>query len=197
MYTANGISNSDKLNRACYYSKDHRTVYQPWGFPDHQIKVENNEASIFSDNEYFVGSIWDNDLNQGNINEIENFKAQLFKNSVNFVHCKGLPDFLMGKFIRYSRYAMALVGKWQAQEGYMPCRLFKNMNYGRVGLINSVAVNEELNLGLPSSDVSEMLVFYDNLSLAQKKELHKHQTENILHLSYTENLKRIVSCFSS
>jgi hypothetical protein len=38
--------------------------------------------------------------------------------------------------------APAIVGQWQKMVGYIPCRIFKNISYGQMGITNSPRVYE-------------------------------------------------------
>jgi len=42
--------------------------------------------------------------------------------------------------VQSSFLAPAIVGSWQERRGYVPCRLFKNISYGQLGVTNSKAV---------------------------------------------------------
>lgn len=43
------------------------------------------------------------------------------------------------RLIRESCLAPAIVGTWQKEQGYIPCRIFKNISYGNYGITNSEA----------------------------------------------------------
>jgi spore maturation protein CgeB len=38
--------------------------------------------------------------------------------------------------------APAIQGDWQCRQGYIPCRIFKNISYGQFGITNSKTVYE-------------------------------------------------------
>ena len=42
--------------------------------------------------------------------------------------------------VQSSFLAPAIVGSWQERRGYVPCRLFKNISYGQLGVTNSKAI---------------------------------------------------------
>jgi hypothetical protein len=42
--------------------------------------------------------------------------------------------------IKESLIAPALQSQWQVDNGYIPCRIFKNISYGKMGLTNNEAV---------------------------------------------------------
>jgi len=41
--------------------------------------------------------------------------------------------------------APALQGEWQCTNGYIPCRIFKNISYGQMGITNSQTVADLFN----------------------------------------------------
>lgn len=46
------------------------------------------------------------------------------------------------KFIQQSLLAPAAQSKWQVDNWYIPCRIFKNISYGKMGVTNSEMVNK-------------------------------------------------------
>lgn len=45
------------------------------------------------------------------------------------------------KLIQESIIAPALQSEWQIENGYIPCRIFKNISYGKMGITNNDTVN--------------------------------------------------------
>jgi hypothetical protein len=85
---------------------------------------------------FWVGSVWNNALNQGNIQEINELKTILAFRGLRFVQLRFIGDALNTFFIRRSRLAPAIGGAWQVQQNYLPCRMFKNISYGQLGFSN-------------------------------------------------------------
>jgi hypothetical protein len=102
-------------------------------------KVKNDE--INSENElYFIGmmlDVWDKVSIWCNNNNIKFINKGGFSNNVsseeNMV------------YIQKSILAPAIQNKWQVDNGYIPCRIFKNISYGKMGLTNNLFVNELFN----------------------------------------------------
>jgi len=46
------------------------------------------------------------------------------------------------KLIQESVIAPSIQSKWQVDNGYIPCRIFKNISYGKMGITNSRVVFE-------------------------------------------------------
>ena len=49
------------------------------------------------------------------------------------------------ELIQESILAPAFQEKWQVDNGYIPCRIFKNISYGKMGITNNSFVNELFN----------------------------------------------------
>ena len=49
------------------------------------------------------------------------------------------------KLIQESILAPAIQTDWQVENGYIPCRIFKNISYGKMGVTNNPTVNKLFN----------------------------------------------------
>ncbi len=76
----------------------------------------------------------------GNEAELAPFQEACARAGVVFVHRQGLGRADHIRLVRNSLMAPAIVGAWQLQNGYLPCRVFKNISYGRIGITNSPSV---------------------------------------------------------
>lgn len=79
--------------------------------------------------------------------------------------------------------APAIVGKRQFEVGYIPCRIFKNISYGNLGITNSHCIAEFLG---------ESIIYdSDNAQLARKaiKTLGNPQLSSIIY-NQMENVKQ-------
>lgn len=56
----------------------------------------------------------------------------------------GLSQLEMIEFLRQGYCAPALINNWQKEHGYIPCRIMKNISYGRLGVTTSWAAKEML-----------------------------------------------------
>ncbi|GAB5411421.1 MAG: hypothetical protein ChlgKO_05350 [Chlamydiales bacterium] len=56
-----------------------------------------------------------------------------------------IPTLQMKNILQESMLAPAIQGKWQVDVGYIPCRIFKNLSYGCLGITNSERVWELFN----------------------------------------------------
>jgi len=67
--------------------------------------------------------------------------------SIPFQGIGGFTDYKVNfsenmRLIQESLIAPAVQDQWQVEKGYIPCRIFKNISYGKMGMTNSAHVNE-------------------------------------------------------
>lgn len=129
-----------------YYYPETRMLVQPWGtnllpsefMPPVSPKGRNRKMS------FWVGAIWQNPQGQGNINEIAAFKRVLALHGKRFQQLRFIPNSWNAKAVRWSCVAPAVAGAWQAENHYLPCRMFKNISYGQLGLSNVLGFDDIL-----------------------------------------------------
>tara|TARA_Y100000780_G_scaffold132772_1_gene119337 strand:- start:47633 stop:48541 length:909 start_codon:yes stop_codon:yes gene_type:complete len=191
-----GFKNVEKINKTTVYNHDDKTLYQAWG--TNLLKSEFKEPvfSLRSPLVFWVGSVWNNELNQGNQNEINYLKSALKRYGVGFCRVSRVPDSLNSFLVRNSRVAPAIASGWQVSKGYLPCRLFKNISYGQLGFSN---VREfELIFGdndYFDRDISNLV---DNvMSLGREKFVKNiiRQQEYIQDHTYESKIENIMNSF--
>jgi len=193
VYNTEKVKDADvKLGSVTYFDTKTKTLYQPWGT---NLLPEEFKKPVFNQNNFvfWVGSIWNNSLNQGNLIEIENLKKILQKNKINFINVRFVPDFINKFLVRISRIAPAIAGKYQVDVNYLPCRMFKNISYGQLGFSNVKKFNDILGeFNLYSDNMEEMV----NKILSLKKEEYKKiilgQQEIIKNYTYKQSLENII-----
>lgn len=168
-----------------------RTLYQPWGtdVPPYRFSLpipSKAKSNIF----YWIGSIWNNELNQGNIHEIGQLKKILHSNGIIFKHVFPVPSSGLVKLTQ--RSAMPLAGSWQVNSGYLPCRVFKNVSFGCLSMTNVVEFNEIFK-GVISGSISEMIDAYKSLPSKELLERIRCQQEDNKKYTYFSMLKNIFS----
>ncbi len=148
-------------------TKKDKILYQPWGtnlLPWEFLPPVFPKKSPLV---FWVGSIWDNDQHQGNLEVIRELRKQLWKHHIFFVQVR-VPDQLNIKLMRFSRIAPAVAGNWQAKVNYLPCRMFKNISYGQLGITNVRRFKDLLGKSfLDGSTVTELVE--KALSMPEKK----------------------------
>lgn len=184
------------------WDKENSTLYQPWGVP-----TDFSEWLTYSPkksrNEYWVGSVWNNSLNQGNQYFISNYIAALKQRDIKFKK-KGNSTFL-NKFgiseqeaqalINISPVGAAVVGEWQKEFSYIPCRFFKNISAGAFPCSNA-DFSELLGSsgGLFHSDPASLIDGVLSLGDRAKLQITKDAQEAIKPYTYTNGIRRILDC---
>jgi hypothetical protein len=176
VYT-NGKENSvgvsgNKLDNFTYYDPTKITLYQPWATDLLPEEIDETYIKSCDKNACWVGSIWGG--YHGNDTELIPFVDSLKNNYYNFIVKDGKAlSFEENKnFIKNHEIAPTIVGKWQKTNHYIPCRIFKNISYGKLGISNSLAVNELLDSNIIYSENSnELITKYLEISEEKRKQL--------------------------
>jgi hypothetical protein len=148
----------------------------PWATDllPHEIEA-NKPARPFNKNSNIIG--WVGSLVYGvfgNLDQINPFIDAAEKNGLKFQHAASISTEENIKLIQNSYMAITIVGKWQHEKNYIPCRIFKNISYGQFGITNSQSSYEILeNTIIHNNDTSQL--FYDaknKLECLKLDELH-------------------------
>ena len=149
-----------------FYKED--TLYMPWAtdlLPEeinrNILKVKNDEFKI-ENVISLVGSITQPWLYVKKFCEKQNIRFEYFGG---FSKNLSVEDNIM--ITQKSILAPAFQTEWQTQNGYIPCRIFKNISYGKMGITNNPAVFELYN---------KEIIFDNNINSALLKGL---QFENL------------------
>lgn len=149
----------DKIDIASYYHSDllmicWATDLLPDEINKNILKVKTNNI-ISKDILNFIGMPlypWDEVLKWCNNNNIIYNSFGGF-NKMNVSSEKNM------ELIQESILAPAIQEKWQVDNGYIPCRIFKNISYGKMGLTNNLFVNDFLFQGklLYNKDIHKLM----------------------------------------
>lgn len=98
--------------------------------------------SLNEKNIYWVGTVW-----WVNQKELLEFRRACEEDGINFNHLGAGQNGIINideniKLVRRSWMAPAISGSHHLTEGYVPCRIFKNISYGQFGITNSKRVND-------------------------------------------------------
>ncbi len=135
VYTDEAKTASQKWNDVTYFDTKTRTLYQPWGtnlLPDQFLEPTFSKFPIL----FWVGSIWNDEQNQGNLEEISELRRILRKRRIIFKQLKNVSNETNIRAVRRSRIAPAIGGGIQVRVNLCPCRMFKNISYGQLGISN-------------------------------------------------------------
>ena len=180
--------NAEMYNEKKYYYANKNIIYMPWATDllpyeiyENIEKIENFKIKNISN---FIGMPLEH-------NQI--LKNALTKNNIKYANYGGTFDVNSNRnksikenmeLIQESIIAPALQSQWQIDNHYIPCRIFKNISYGKMGMTNSNAVNELFdNELLYSKDIEELV----NIGLDFEKRKDKNEIIKKLMINVAEN----------
>lgn len=183
---------------ALYDSKT-RSLFQPWGIPELEkvwLSANDNPGNI----EYWVGSIWNNSLNQGNLEAISDFRCALEDMGVKLKRIggtrwltkEGISSEKAFSYVNQSPLGTAVVGQWQKEKGYIPCRIFKNVAAGMVASSNSDMSSIFGDTGVFNERISELVTIVHSLSSKEKFDRAQSAQEKIKLYTYESGISRIL-----
>lgn len=168
--------------------KGYESLYLSWAthlFPE-EINLEdrfiNRENKIY----------WTGSIGESNHKEINNFRTVISENKIEFIHINPwynpvssddlkiltqksfmAPD-LRGSAFRANQNGKPDTGANHKMIGYLPCRIFKNISFGQLGITNSKAVYELFDGNLIYND-DEYQLFHDAIPELKNYNLIKDQ----------------------
>jgi len=116
------------------FSKQDHILWQSFGtnlLPDEFLPPVFNPTGPVN----WVGSIWNDAKNQGNIKNMYALREALQRRGIDFIHCQDISDEENIVKVRQSRIAPAIGGEFQTK-AMLPCRIWKNISYGHLGVTN-------------------------------------------------------------
>lgn len=115
------------------------TLYMPWAADLLPEEIHVGDAAVSRERRvWWIGTVGGGQF--GNIDQLEGFRRACGERGVEFVQRGGVDSEEHRRLVRASYLAPSIVGAWQLQVGYVPCRIFKNIAYGQLGVTNSPTV---------------------------------------------------------
>lgn len=185
-----------KIKEGVHFDVNSRTIYQPWGT---NLLPDEFKKPVFSRSKFvfWVGSVWNNAQNQGNINEINKLIEILKEHRLQFKKVRFVPDFLNIFLIRNSRIAPAIAGRAQVEMDYLPCRMFKNISYGQLGFSNVEKFNQIFrDFTVYDRNIEIMTEKVLSLTKEDYTDLVGHQQEVCKNYTYVQHLNNIFAKFN-
>lgn len=185
----------EKWGPVTFFDPKGRSLYQPWGT---DLLASEFKKPVFRKNSFvfWIGSIWNDHLNRGNLKEIAELKRVLTANKLRFVQIRFIPDALNTFFIRLSRIAPAIAGHFQTTVNYLPCRMFKNISYGQLGITNIKKFKDILGeYFIEGETIEEIIENALKLSKEEYIELVKAQQAIIKNYTYQNAIENILRTF--
>jgi len=194
VYTIHAEHEGRKWDAVTVFDQQKGVLYQPWG-----TDLLGNEFcqpihSRIKSMSFWVGSVWDNEQKQGNVIQVAEMKRALRKNGIIFIPLRGVPDVLHRMLIRLSAVAPAIGGKWQVDNDYLPCRMFKNISYGQLGISNIRKFRELFGdeISVHGSTIDELIDSSLSIRELTRREMIAAQQEIVLRHTYVHKLKNIL-----
>ncbi len=186
------------------FDKEISTLFQPWGTP----LINNNWLRIIEKNtgqtEYWVGSIWNNKAGQGNLEAVGRYKEALAAHGFRFRRIggsrltrSGLSETKAAEYLRTSPVGAAIVGDWQSNHGYVPCRLFKNIAAGVPPNSNADFRGMLGSAQLFSPVVGDLVSLVRNESEKSKQNRLTLAQDSIIEYTYKNSINRIFNCLET
>ncbi|MCL5784056.1 MAG: hypothetical protein M1142_01715 [Patescibacteria group bacterium] len=196
VYTKGIVKEAQKWNEVTFFDKKNKILYQPWGTNLLPNEFKEPVVPTISRLVFWIGSIWSNDLNQGNLKEIEKLKKVLKKHGLYFIPLHRIPDFLNTSLVRISRIAPAIAGQWQVEHDYLPCRMWKNISYGQLGISNVKKFHDVFKgCSVDGETIEELIENALNLTPRQVRDLIFNQQKITRNHTYVNSLNNIMKAF--
>jgi len=135
----------EEVDDFIFVDRGDRCIYMPWATDllPHEIDAQKEriqrEGMTRSHIIHWVGTSSTGEF--GNIDEINAFRKAAAQHGLSFKFDRNLSMEDNIRVIQASYVAPALQGAWQVKNGYIPCRIFKNISYGKMGVTNSETVS--------------------------------------------------------
>ena len=143
-------SEATHIDKFSFYNLKRKTICMPWAtdlLPHEIDEAKKNWPKLQKQPyAYFVGS------RHGGVNDtagvLDSFRRACSENGIKFIvtglysTATKVANKSHKQLIETSMLAPALQGKSQVDQGYIPCRIFKNISYGQLGVTNSKTVYE-------------------------------------------------------
>lgn len=182
------VRDVEKIAECEYYQADQVTLYQPWAtdlLPYQIDKMPTITGSTSRDSSCnWVGSVMGGD-EHSNVRQLSAFAEAAHNSGIGFNVCRNVSPEDGVTLIQKSYLAPAIQGTWQVENGYIPCRIFKNISYGHLGLTNSKAVYDLLE-GLVTYNSDCGNLFHDGvLGMSEISNAQRSATLNLIREKHT------------
>ena len=183
----------EKMGELFYFDKNATAIYQPWATDLLPEEINPNDIVPYRDcaDVNYIGTQWEVR------NELERFKLACQNIGKNFKLHGSVSDEENRRLIRESYVAPDIRNEWHKTCGYLPCRIFKNLSYGKLTGTNSPHVKEIFGELIPYN-IDPYALFYEcereykNLDIEKMKEVMRYIKDNHTYVNRINNIMRIV-----
>lgn len=197
---SSGLSLDESIAK---YDSKSKTLFQPWGISE-EISHWKSPSEKNSKTEFWIGAIWNNSLNQGNSKVMGEYVDALREREINLrrvggtrsIRKSGVNPLKALDLVNRSPIGSAIVGQWQLENQYIPCRLFKNIAAGHVPTSNANFNYLFGDVGYFSEDISSIIDYVLSLNIKAKIESVRDAQQMILPYTYERGIRRILDVLS-
>ena len=131
-----------KVDDCAFWDEKSKTLYQPWATDLLPNEIDVNNFVRFDPTKkkiHYIGGIYDH-----NRENMERFGRAAREHNIKFVTGKNIGIKRSHKLVRNSYISVDIRGPWHIECGYLPCRVFKNISYGKFIGVNSENIHNIL-----------------------------------------------------
>jgi hypothetical protein len=123
-------SKVEKIDEVTYLDTSSRALYQPWATNLLPQEIDTTKVSLFDAKRSeinYVGTIGHDNIRS----RIKKIQGQAKKLGVRFNVLSGVDDAKAAELTRESLVGIDIRGDWHLERGYIPCRAWKTLSYGK------------------------------------------------------------------
>ena len=174
-YPGNSVNRIDKWT---FIDSKARAVYQPWATDLLPMEIDEIGIAKFDRDSNFVNHVGST-KHDGLSPRFKELKLVCIKNGKGLKTFSGLTQSEMIQKIRGSYISLDLRGDWHRECGYIPCRIFKNLSYGKITGTNSPWVHGMFDGQIPfGNDVEDLFentrTYSSTIQFAETLRLQKY-----------------------
>jgi hypothetical protein len=197
--SASGSTGSNIDDSIAKWDEKSRTLYQPWGLPE-PAKDWLAPTKALGKKEYWIGAVWNNQLQQGNTKEIHKYQEALKKEGLKFRKVGGTRGFSRNginskkafRLVNKSPIGATVLGNWQKTHGYIPCRAFKNVAAGGLPISNADLRSVFGDSYLFADSVEEIVAVSNEIDYKNKLELNTATKDKLQLYTYERAIQRMI-----
>jgi len=137
----------EKIKDFVFYDKKAFAMYQPWATDLLPYEIDVNQIVLHDENKpdfHFIGTIW-----QENVNQVNPFVKSCIDHRKNFKPYARISFEDANRLVKESYIDVDFRGDWGKECGFIPCRIWKDISYGRLVGTNSYYINRAFSNMLP------------------------------------------------
>lgn len=174
-----------EFSKHYYHLKDNSCIYMTWATDLLPCEIDDNIAKISSfkakNISNFIGMPLEHNFALKKALQKDNIEYAVYGGTFNKNSNQNKSTEENMKLIQESIIAPALQSEWQKEHHYIPCRIFKNISYGKMGMTNSNAVYEFFEKKILYSENIDELVKI-GLKFEKKEDKNDHIKELMIYV---------------